>query len=119
MRRRRPGSGWNLREFANLAVPTKEGTQWSRHSHSSGKRVTGGSFLIEDLTPEDIFTLEDLTPEQKQIAEWRPISRRRKIVPQADEIEGKKFELSRKLMRELGELGLLGMDVPESTAAST
>ena len=33
------------------------------------KRVTGGSFLIEDLTPEDIFTLEDLSPEQKQIAD--------------------------------------------------
>ena len=33
------------------------------------KRVTGGSFLIEDLLPEEIFTLEDLSLEQKQIAE--------------------------------------------------
>ena len=35
----------------------------------AAKRVTGGSFLIEDLAPEDVFTAEDLSPEQKQIAD--------------------------------------------------
>ena len=30
------------------------------------KRVIGGSFLLEDVKPADIFTLEDLTEEQQQ-----------------------------------------------------
>ncbi len=32
------------------------------------RRASGGSFLIEDIGPEDVFTLEDLSSEQKQIA---------------------------------------------------
>ena len=75
--------------------------------------MTGGSFLIEDLTPEDIFTLEDLSPEQKQIADMAAKFAEEKILPQVHEIEAKNFDLSRKLMRELGDLGLLGIDVPE------
>ncbi len=77
------------------------------------KRVTGGSFLIEDLAPEDIFTLEDLTTEQKQIAEMTADFAEEKILPQVQAIEGKNLGVSRQLMRELGELGLLGVDVPE------
>jgi butyryl-CoA dehydrogenase len=77
------------------------------------KRVTGGSFLIEDLLPEDIFTLEDLSAEQKQIADMTADFAEEKILPQVHEIEAKNFEVSRKLMRDLGQLGLLGVDVPE------
>jgi alkylation response protein AidB-like acyl-CoA dehydrogenase len=77
------------------------------------KRVSGGSFLIEDLAPEDIFTLEDLTAEQKQIAEMTADFAEEKILPQAQAIEAKQFDVSRQLMAQLGELGLLGVDVPE------
>jgi alkylation response protein AidB-like acyl-CoA dehydrogenase len=79
----------------------------------TAKRVTGGSFLIEDLNPDDIFTLEDLSPEQKQIANLAADFAEDKIRSQIGEIEAKDFDVSRKLMRELGELGLLGIDVPE------
>jgi alkylation response protein AidB-like acyl-CoA dehydrogenase len=79
----------------------------------AAKRVAGGSFLIEDLTPEDIFTLEDISPEQKQIADVAAKFAEEKIAPQVGEIEAKHFDVSRKLMRELGDLGLLGIDVPE------
>lgn len=30
--------------------------------------VKGGSFLIDDITPDQVFTLEELTEEQKMIA---------------------------------------------------
>src|SRR5271154_6842287 len=79
----------------------------------TAKRVTGGSFLIEDLTPEDIFTLEDLSPEQKQIADVAAKFAEEKISPLVQEIEAKNWDVSRKLMRDLGALGLLGIDVPE------
>jgi len=31
------------------------------------RKVSGGSFLIEDITPEQIFTYEDLTDEHRDI----------------------------------------------------
>ena len=68
------------------------------------KRASGGSFLIEDLLPEDVFTLEDLSSEQKQIAEMTANFAEDKILPQVAEIEAKHFDVSVKLMREAGEL---------------
>ncbi len=77
------------------------------------KPVTGGSFLIEDLTPADVFTPEDLSLEQRQIADTTAQFAEDRIAPQIPQIEAKDFEVSRALMREAGELGLLGVDVPE------
>ena len=34
----------------------------------TAKRVKGGSFLIEERDPQDIFTPEDFTEEHRQIA---------------------------------------------------
>ncbi|HEV2578903.1 MAG TPA: acyl-CoA dehydrogenase family protein [Acidobacteriaceae bacterium] len=77
------------------------------------KPVTGGSFLIEDLTPAEVFTTEDLSLEQRQIVETTTQFAENRIATQIAEIESKHFEVSRTLMREAGELGLLGVDVPE------
>jgi butyryl-CoA dehydrogenase len=77
------------------------------------KRVTGGSFLIEDLTANDVFTPEDLSLEQRQVAETAAEFAANRIAIQIPEIESKNFDVSRALMREAGELGLLGVDVPE------
>ena len=77
------------------------------------KRIAGGSFLIEELAPEDVFTPEDLSDEQKQIAAMTAAFAEEKILPQVAAIEAKQYDVQRKLMRELGELGLLGVDVPE------
>jgi butyryl-CoA dehydrogenase len=77
------------------------------------KRVTGGGFLIEELTPNDIFTPEDLSLEQRQVAETAAEFAANRIATQIAEIESKDFAVSRALMREAGELGLLGVDIPE------
>ena len=76
-------------------------------------RVTGGSFVFQELTPNEIFTPEDFSPEQKQIAEVTSSFAEQRVRPQIPEIEAKNFAVSRQLMREAGELGLLGIDVPE------
>ncbi len=76
-------------------------------AHST-KRVKGGSFLIEDLQPQDIFTPEDLSQEQVQIAEMATAFAEEKILAQIQAIEAKDFEISKALMLELGELGLAG-----------
>ncbi len=79
----------------------------------AAKRTTGGSFLIQDLQPADIFTLEDLSPEQIQIAEMTSRFAEENILSQLAAIESKQYPVSRQLMRKLGDLGLLGVDVPE------
>ncbi len=80
---------------------------------ATAKRIAGGSFLIEDLAAEEMFTPEDLSDEQKQIAVMTAAFAEEKILPQVAAIEAKQYDVQRKLMRELGELGLLGVDVPE------
>ena len=42
------------------------------------------------------------------------LRRRNEVMPAAAEIEAKNFEVTRGLLRKAGELGLLGVDVPEA-----
>ena len=79
----------------------------------TAKRTTGGSFLIEDLRPEDVFTPEDFTEEQKQIAQTTSQFADEKVLASIQDIEAKNYEVTRGLMREAGELGLMAVDVPE------
>jgi len=78
------------------------------------KRVPGGSFLIEDRRPEDIFTPEDFTEEHRQIAKTTAEFTANEVMPVAAEIESKNFEVTRALLRKAGELGLMAVDVPEA-----
>lgn len=77
------------------------------------KRVTGGSFLIEDIAPQDIFTLEDLSDVQKEIERTTVEFAEKQILPQIPAIEEKDFTVTKGLLRKAGELGLMGIDVPE------
>ncbi len=80
---------------------------------SNPRCATGGSFLIEDLGPEDIFTLEDLSDEQRQIERATVEFAEKEIQPRIAEIEAKDFGVTKDLLRKAGELGLMGVDVPE------
>ncbi len=85
--------------------------------HSSEKSgivaAAGGSFLLEERAPGEVFTPEDLTSEQKQIAETASRFAREQIVPATARIEAKDPGVMRELMREAAELGLAAADVPE------
>jgi alkylation response protein AidB-like acyl-CoA dehydrogenase len=78
------------------------------------KRVKGGSFLTEERDPRDVFTLEDLSEEQQQIAKTASEFATNEVLPFTDEIEAKKFDVSKGLLRKAGELGLMAVDVPEA-----
>jgi len=78
------------------------------------KRVKGGSFLIEERRPEDIFTPEDFTDEHRQIAKTAVEFTTNEVMPAAAEIEAKNFAVTRGLLRKAGELGLMAVDVPEA-----
>jgi alkylation response protein AidB-like acyl-CoA dehydrogenase len=80
----------------------------------SAKRVKGGSFLIEERLPDDIFTPEDFSDEHRQIAKTTVEFTTNEVMPAAADIEAKNFEVTRRLLRKAGELGLMGVDVPEA-----
>ncbi len=73
----------------------------------------GGSFLIEETAKEDVFTPEDLSEEQKMIREMTEQFVEDEVVPQQEQIENKQWDVTRNLLRRCGELGLLGIEVPE------
>ena len=77
------------------------------------RRVSGGSFLIEDIGPQDIFTPEDLSDVQRQIERTTTDFAEKQVRPQIAAIEAKNFEVTRGLLRKAGELGLMSIDVPE------
>ncbi|HEX3436430.1 MAG TPA: acyl-CoA dehydrogenase family protein [Pseudacidobacterium sp.] len=79
----------------------------------SAKAVTGGSFLLEERQSSDIFTPEDFSDEQRQIAETAAQFAANEVVPAADEIEAKHFDVTRGLLKKAGDLGLMAVDVPE------
>ncbi|MEW6209491.1 MAG: acyl-CoA dehydrogenase family protein [Acidobacteriota bacterium] len=83
-------------------------------SYAEGKKVLqGGSFLLEDHAPENVFTPEDLTDEHKMIAQTAHEFTEKEILPRDAEIEAKDYKLTRDLLRKAGELGLLSIDIPE------
>ncbi|MCP4548664.1 MAG: acyl-CoA dehydrogenase, partial [bacterium] len=72
----------------------------------------GGSFLLEPVVGA-IFTREMFSEEQQEIDQMVREFARDQILPRKDELAAPNEELTRELMREVGELGLLGVDVPE------
>ncbi len=80
---------------------------------SSIKAAAGGSFLLEERTPQEVFTPEDFTDEQRQIAETASEFAQKEILPVADAIEAKDYKVSRALLSKAGELGLMATDTPE------
>ncbi len=78
------------------------------------KKIAGGSFLIEDRMPEEVFTPEDFTEEHRQVAQTTEEFALNEIVPATERIEKKEFEVTRELIRKASELGLTSVDVPEA-----
>ncbi|MCM3765850.1 acyl-CoA dehydrogenase family protein [Neobacillus niacini] len=77
------------------------------------KVVKGGSFLIEDVSYEQIFTPEDFTEEHLMIAKTAEDFVEKEVHPVLERLENHEFDITVKLLKEAGELGLLAADVPE------
>src|SRR5712691_12638713 len=75
--------------------------------------IKGGSFLIEERTPEEIFTPEDFTEEHRMIAETTRQFVDNEVAPRIDELEHHNWELARDLVKKAADLGLIGANIPE------
>jgi alkylation response protein AidB-like acyl-CoA dehydrogenase len=75
--------------------------------------LRGGQFLVKETDCMDIFTPEDFSEEQKMMRESVTDFVDREIWPHKERFEKKDYALTEEVMRKAGELGLLGIAVPE------
>ncbi|MCD8423849.1 acyl-CoA dehydrogenase family protein [Tenacibaculum dicentrarchi] len=76
--------------------------------------LRGGQFLVKETNCEDVFTPEDFTEEQKMMKEAVMEFNDREIIPHKASFEKKNYALTEETMRKAGELGFLGVAVPEA-----
>src|SRR5438046_8348058 len=75
--------------------------------------IKGGSFLIEERSPSEIFTPEDFNEEHRMIADTTRQFMDAEVLPRINELENKDWNLARSLVKQAAELGLVGAGIPE------
>ncbi|MCB7480014.1 acyl-CoA dehydrogenase family protein [Christiangramia sediminis] len=75
--------------------------------------LRGGQFLVKETKSEDVFTPEDFNEEQIMMRDSVKEFVEREIWPHKEEFEKKNYALTEEVMRKAGELGFLGVAVPE------
>ena len=76
-------------------------------------KTRGGAFLIENSSPEEIFTPEDFTDEHRAIAKTTDEFWQKEVVPNIDAIRHQDHALCARILKKSGELGLTAVVLPE------
>jgi len=80
---------------------------------ASNKAIKGGEFLVKETTPQDVFIPEEFNEEQQMIAQSCSDFLDQEVNPILDRIDALEEGLMPSLLDKAGELGLLGITVPE------
>lgn len=80
---------------------------------SEKRSITGGEFLVKDTDIADVFIPEELDEEQRMIGDTCKDFLETEVFPIADRIDAQEEGLMRELLEKSGELGLLGIAIPE------
>lgn len=83
-------------------------------TETTNNLLRGGQFLIQETQPDEVFTPEDFTEEQRMMIDSVKEFVDREIWPHKPRFEQKDYELTHEVMKKIGELGLLGVAVPEA-----
>ncbi len=75
--------------------------------------VRGGRFMVEETLPADIFIPEEFSEEQRMIAQTCRDFIDTEVMPVLDRIDSQEEGLMQALLSKAGELGLLGISLPE------
>ncbi len=76
--------------------------------------LRGGQFLIKESHYNSVFTPEDFSEEQLMMKEAVKEFNEREIIAHRDRFEAKDYALTEEVMRKAGEMGFLGVAVPEA-----
>lgn len=77
------------------------------------KVITGGEFIIRDVTCDEIFIPEEFSEEQQMIAQTCHDFVEREVVPILDRIDAMEDGLMESIVEKAGDLGVLAISVPE------
>jgi len=78
------------------------------------KTLDGGEFLIKEITANEIFSIEELSEEQKMLRDSAKEFIDKEVVPNKERFEKKDYAYTEEVMRKIGEMGFLGIAVPEA-----
>ncbi len=78
------------------------------------KAIKGAEFLIRDVSPEEVFITEEFTEEQNMMKEAVIEFIDREVWPERERFENKDYAFTEELMRKAGEMGFLGVSIPEN-----
>lgn len=78
------------------------------------KTLNGGEFLVKDITAQEIFSIEELSEEQKMLRDSAKEFIDKEVVPNKERFEKKDYAYTEEVMRKIGEMGFLGIAVPEA-----
>jgi alkylation response protein AidB-like acyl-CoA dehydrogenase len=76
--------------------------------------LRGGEWLLQPTDASSVFTPERMTDEHRLIGQTALQFVEKEVLPRLDELEQKNWTLARDLVKRCGDLGLLGVDVPEA-----
>ncbi|RKN04217.1 acyl-CoA dehydrogenase family protein, partial [Aquimarina sp. BL5] len=76
--------------------------------------LRGGQFLVKETKAEDVFTPEDFSEEQKMMRDSTKEFVDRELWAHWEKFESKDYAYTEACMKKAGELGLLGVAVPEA-----
>lgn len=77
------------------------------------KVIKGGEFLIKEVQKEDVFITEQFSEEQKMMKDAVVEFIDREVWPIKERFEEKDYALTEELMRKAGDMGFLGVSIPE------
>ncbi len=74
----------------------------------------GGAWLTEATEPATVFTPEKISDEHRMIGRTTEQFVKNEVLPNLDKLEEKDWDLARRLLKTAAELGLIGIDIPET-----
>src|SRR3984885_559551 len=77
-------------------------------------KISGGSFLLGERKPDEVFTPEDFTEQHQLIGQTAEEFAVNEILPNAEKMEHKDFSVTRDLLKKAGDLGLSSSEIPEA-----
>jgi len=79
----------------------------------NSKLLKSGEFLVSEVESKDIFIPEEFNEEQRMIAQTCSDFLVAEVYPNIEKVEKGDRELMKSMMKKAGELGLLGISIPE------
>lgn len=75
--------------------------------------LKGGEFIVREVKASEVFIPEDFTADQRMMADAATEFMEKEVIPGRERFEKKDYAFTEELMHKMGEMGFLGVAVPE------